>query len=724
MVKKANCQFCHRNCGMLIEVEDGKVVKVRPNPEHKISHGGMCPKPTSAIEFLYHPDRVNYPLKRVGKRGEGKWERITYDQALDEVSERLGQIRKVFGAEAVALGRGTYRTEHWAMTRWQHLFGTPNMYTPGQICFCNTWSIQTITYGNFCMAKALIGGTPGCLVIWGVNQAESYAPTWNDIAALKNKGTKFITVDPRKIPSAELGGLWLRIRPQTDGALAMGWLNVIINEGLYDKEFVEKWTYGFDQLKERVQQYPPEKVAEICWLPAEQIVESARVYATSKPAILSAGVKLDQIGYNSTQAIRAQCMLRAITGNIGVEGGEPFGLTGDIPKAIDDMKMELQEKLPPEQRRKQIASDRFKLFAWPGFEMLTKPSEGIPYASPPTVNQSCAAHEPSVWRAILTGKPYPVKALIVQANNPMLQATNTKLVYEALKALDLLAVVDYFMTPTAELADYVFPAAGWLERPIVSDIDGTRNFIVAGVRSVEPLYERRDDYQFWRGLGMRLGQEEYWPWPTLEDVFDYRLKPIGHTVETLAESNGFMGPRVYKIYEQHGFATPTRKVELYSTILEKLGYDPLPAYEEAPETPVSDPELAKEYPLILTSGGRIKYFFHSEFRQIQAMRRMHPDPILQIHPTTAAKAGIADNDWVIVETRLGNVRFKAQYWDIDERVVHAEHSWWFPEKAGEEPGLHGVWDSNVNVLINDDPDHCDPICGGWPVMGLCRVYKA
>ena len=151
----------------------------------------------------------------------------------------------------------------------------------------------------------------------------------------------------------------------------------------------------------------------------------------------------------------------------------------------------------------------------------------------------------------------------------------------------------------------------------------------------------------------------------------------------------------------------------------------MPSYEEAPETPVSAPELAKEYPLILTTGGRVRYFYHSEFRQIKSMRKMHPDPILQIHPDTANKLGIGDKEWVYVETRLGRVRFKAELFDgIDSRVVHAEHSWWFPEEAGEEPSLHGVWKSNINVLISDDPDHCDPICGGWPHMGLCKVYKA
>ncbi|MFH1123761.1 MAG: molybdopterin dinucleotide binding domain-containing protein, partial [Pseudomonadota bacterium] len=292
------------------------------------------------------------------------------------------------------------------------------------------------------------------------------------------------------------------------------------------------------------------------------------------------------------------------------------------------------------------------------------------------------------------------------------------------KTLDLIAIHEYFMTPTAMLADYVFPAADWLERVVVAPIAGMRNFINAGERAVKPEYERRDDYQFWRELGIRLGQREYWPWETLEACYDYRFKPMGYTFKEVVEMGGILGAQEYKKYEKYGFATPTGKVELYSTLFEALGYDPLPAYEEPAESPVSTPEAAKEYPLILTTGGRVRHFYHSEFRQIASKRKRHPDPILQIHPDTAKELGIGDGDWVYVETRLGRVRFKVETFEgMDPRVVHAEHSWWFPEEPAQEPSLHGLWKSNVNVLLDDDPDHCDQIRGGWPHTGLCRVYR-
>ncbi len=347
--------------------------------------------------------------------------------------------------------------------------------------------------------------------------------------------------------------------------------------------------------------------------------------------------------------------------------------------------------------------------------------------------EECKAHAPTLYRAILTGKPYPVKALITMASNPMVTQANTKLVYEALKSpnLELYVVVDFFMTPSAMLADYVLPAACWLERPVLSTFMDYGNAIAAGEaalpQKIEGEYEYKTDYEIWRELGIRLGQEEYWPWKTLEEAYDFRLKPLGYTFKEFIKKGRFMSlPTQYKKYEKIGFGTPTGKVELYSTILEKLGYDPLPYFEEPKETPVSNPELAREYPFVLITGGKIREFYHSEWRQIKTIRRLHPDPIVQIHPRTAEKLGIKDGDWVWIETVRGRVRQKAKLFNgIDEKVVHAEHGWWFPEMPGEEPWLYGVWMSNINVVINDDPEYCNPVLGSWPLRtALCKIYKA
>ncbi len=250
-----------------------------------------------------------------------------------------------------------------------------------------------------------------------------------------------------------------------------------------------------------------------------------------------------------------------------------------------------------------------------------------------------------------------------------------------------------------------------------------------------PLYERITDFDFWRELFMRFGYEEHWPWKTEEDLWDYCLKPIEITFHELCtrEKNWIVYPEPKsKKYEEidqgtgkpTGFATPTGKVEIYSTILEKLGYDPLPYYEEPPESPVSTPELAKEYPLILITGARFKYMFHSEYRQIKTLRKITPDPRIEMHPDTATKLGISEGDWVYIETPRGRVKQRAKLiTGIDPRVASAQHHWWFPEQPAEEPSLFGVFESNMNVLTNDDPADFSPENGAYPLRPLmCKIY--
>jgi anaerobic selenocysteine-containing dehydrogenase len=259
---------------------------------------------------------------------------------------------------------------------------------------------------------------------------------------------------------------------------------------------------------------------------------------------------------------------------------------------------------------------------------------------------------------------------------------------------------------------------------------GENNTILAGEQAVPASipgeYDRRDDYAVWRELGIRLGQKEFWPWESLEEAYDYQLTPLGCTfAEFMKRGGSDIPPREYRKYEKMGFATPTGKLELYSTVLEKLGYDPLPAYREPSESPVSQPQLLKEYPLILITGKRHMPFYHSEFRQIDSLRHRHPDPIVQIHPETAGRLGIKDNDWVWIQTRTGRVRQKCQLFaGMDPRIVSAQHGWWFPELPEEDPWLHGAWESNINVCISDDPKHSNPILGIWPLRtALCKVYK-
>jgi anaerobic selenocysteine-containing dehydrogenase len=443
------------------------------------------------------------------------------------------------------------------------------------------------------------------------------------------------------------------------------------------------------------------------------------MYATTKPAAITWGLGIDLQGVNATQAGRARSILRAITGNLDIKGGELLGITGEEMEVISDVEMELNDVLSPAQKEKQLGAKEYGLFGFPGWDLINKASSKLgQYVRPPTASMACCAHPRHVWQAIITGRPYPVKALMIQANNPLIQAADTRLVYEAFKSpnLELMVVMDYYMTPTAELADYVLPAAGTLER---SDFP-------ASPRAMEPLYERRDDYRFWRGLGVRVGQQQYWPWKTAEEMCNYRLKPLGVTFEEMVSRGGLKSAREYRKYEKHGFGTPSGKVEIYSSIFERLGLDPIPGYKEPPESPVSAPDIARDYPLILVATGRFMPMYHSELRQIPSAIKVNPDPITDIHPQTAMTLGIADGDWVWIETLRGKIKQRARICDeVHPAMVRVQHGWWFPWMPAEEPSLHGLWESNANILCPVDPEYCNVEIGGWPHTALlCRIYKA
>ncbi len=731
-IKKAGCFFCHNNCGVLVHVKNNRVIKVTGNPDHPMSKGYICQRAVHAPKWLYHPDQLQYPLKRAGKRGEGKWQRISWNHALDEISGKLDQHRQAHGAESLVVTEGTYRSDHfWARTRFLNLFGNPqNLACPGVICGLNCYNMDLALVGSMNYGSDLVDTQ--CVVIWGGNPKETRLTRWLMLRQKMRQGDiKVIVVDSRVTGTAAHADICLQLRPGTDNALALGWIHIIINEGLYDREFVENWTHGFEKVRERVAAYTPQHVAKITGLAAEDIVKSARMYATTKPACMERGVASDQLGLNSARVEQARVILRAITGNIDVRGGNPVSgpsYTMDGKRFVCDSELELSDKCPVEQRKKQIGSDRYKLMTWPAWEIL-EPYYKKLYNAPNPQQHRLEVSTPLVLRAIINEKPYPIKAMISWASNPVLWAGNTKLVLEALTHpnLDIHVVRDYWMTPTAQLADYVLPAASWLERPLCGTFEDMFDNVFGGERAIDPMGERKTDFQFWRDLGIRLGQEAYWPWNSLEEVIQERLEPLEMSYEEFIEKGCLLAEKKYRKYEKTGFSTPTGKVELYSTVLEKLGYDPLPYYEEPPESPVSTPELLEQYPLILTTGSKFMPMFHSEHRQKGiGLREKHPDPLVHIHPKTAEDLGINHGDWVYIETIRGRIRQKADVTDtIRQDVVDSEASWWFPEKTGELPSLFGALESNSNMLTLEDPDLCDPLTGAWCNRGLlCKVYKA
>jgi anaerobic selenocysteine-containing dehydrogenase len=703
-VIKSTCSQCTGNCGVLISLENGRAVEIRGDPESPHSKGALCIIGLASLEYLYHPERLKHPLRRTGQKGEGKWQQISWDAALSQIADELNRAKKDYGPESVAMMHGSAKGyQDTSLRRFANAFGTPNVICADYVCHVPRMLAAEITFGFF--PGADYGHPPACIISWGTNKAETRF--WAQKACIQalDRGAKLIVIDPLEIELARRADLWLQPRPGSDLALALGMINVIINEGLFDSDFVANWTIGFDKLKTHVQDYPPEKVAEITWVDAETISKAARLYAVNKPGHIDWGNALDHT-LNSFQAARAISILMAITGNLGVPGGAIESSASGFREGATESsgagllgywspELELRDKLPRDTRQKRVVAD---LHLLPDFRYI------LPHRT---------------IKAIIEGDPYPIRVAYIQGSNPLLSWPNAQETYMGLKKLDFLAVADMFMTPTAALADIVLPAASYLE------FDGIAMAPSSSLAQVQQkaaqIGECRSDHEILNELAKKLRLEEYLG-VSVDDFWNAILEPVGLTFEEFKQRGRISGPRRYGIYKQNGFKTPSGKVELYSSELEEWGLDPLPIYYEPPETPYSDPELAKEYPLVCTSR-KVAPYRHSGGRQILSLRDSHPDPLTIINLKTASNLGIEEGDWVYVETKRGRIKQKAILsTSIDPRVVVLDYGWWFPERGEAE--LYGMAESNINMLTNNKPPLSRDI-GSANLRGIsCKVYKA
>lgn len=693
-VVRSTCQLCLTGCGVLVHMKDGKPVKIEGDPENPVNKGVLCAKGLASIEILNHPARLNHPLKRVGEKGAGKWQRITWDEALDTIATKMKEAKEKYGAESVAFMRGCAKGyPDGFMFRLANVFGTPNKASHASNCHVPRHTASDITYGF--MSLPDYEYVPACIMIWGLNQANTAVGEHRRLAEAIDKGSKVIVIDPWKTGYVNKANIWLKPRPCSDLALALGMINIIINEGLYDKSFVDTWTVGFEQLKKHVQEYSPEKVSEITWVPADSIREAARLYATSKPACLTWGNGIDN-NVNSFGTARALAILRSITGNAGMPGGDvDWAQSGLIRKDMPEIMR--PESLPPEMRNKGLSASEKKL---PFFSFI------LPQ---------------SIVKSILKGDPYKLRVCYVQGGSLLHTYSHALETYEAFKKLDFLVVTDFFMIPTAQVADIVLPCGTFLEIDNIHQNDFSTN--VSIVQKVAQIGERRSDYEILKELGKRLGLEEYF-WDTNEGVLDFALKPVGLTFKEFRKIGLLPGRKQYKHYLKDGFHTPSKKIEIFSKRLQEWGFDPLPTWREPPESPFSDPTLAKKYPLVMTNR-KLEYYQHSGERQITSLRARRPEPLVCIHPDTAGKLGIVDNDWVYIETKRGKIKQKAQLvLDLDPRVVIVDYGWWFPER-GDNMEVNGWAESNVNVLTDNTRQSSNPEMGSATLRGiLCKVYKA
>ena len=518
----------------------------------------------------------------------------------------------------------------------------------------------------------------------------------------------------------------MQSRPGGDTALALGLLHCVIAAKHYDVDFVETQTVGFRELQQRVAAYTPSKVSELTWVSDAKIVEAAQLFATHRPALVHGGNCLCQSGSMAVQSARAIACLVAISGNLDINGGHQ--LAGPPRRIVANGDAVLAHALSAEQRSQRLGAETHPLLG-SGFAPLDAAMRRAWYGKRNVLSWLTTAHEPSLWRAITTGEPYPVKALFVQQHAALGSAANARAAVEALGSarLELLVVHDLFMNPTTRLADYALPACRWLEKPFYSSAYGYLGFggdyAEASHAPIPPEYEHRSDYDLWRDLGRRFGQGEHWP-ETAEGLFDSFLRPADLRFDALcarrgpcfgAEAGGTAsdpptGPRLY--------GTPSGKVELHSELIETLGGDSTPEYA-LPGIFQRDPRC---YPLVLTTGGREIHGFHQNAQQMAAFRNQHPHPALRLHPDTAASLGICDGDWVRIETPVGSVTQQAHLTDLlHPRVVQADR-WWYPERADDEQDPFGFAATNINFCSDDAPESCDAVMGSWLLRGLpCRL---
>ncbi len=700
---KCACRGCHGGCMHLVTVEHGRVVKVRPDPEGPLNRGRACVKGMSVIEQMYHPDRLTHPMRRVGPKGSGQWERISWDEALDEIAAKLTSYRTQDGPESIALISGTGRHHLAQFWRFANVLGTPNATSSGAlICLGPRKNAGELCTGHFAGVDYWSDTRPGGILVWGANPAISGAD--GELQFLMQdavrEGIPLLVVDPKPNELTRKAAIWLSLRPGTDGALALGILRLLIENGWYDREFVEGYTHGFAALRERCREYGTDRVAAITGLAPEDIYRAADWIAHTKPLALEWGTAIEQ-STNALQTCRAIFMIPALTGNYDVPGG--FVESMEIAPTADI----LLDRLSPEMAKKCL-------------------SGGYPLCDG-TASPKLFAHPYFTLEAMRTGKPYPIKALIASANNTLLSVADSRHTMECLQALEFFVYMDIFMTPTAELADIVLPAALWPEIDSVFCMPEFGDVAALCMRKAVQVGECRADEDVFLELSKRMGLD--YGAESQREILDGILAELGRRRPEYAgidfdrfKELGWIAPdREYFGYKTRGFATPTGKFELWSTILESSGADPLPSWSEPPETPVSRPDLTAEYPLILLTGSRTQPFFISNNRQIKSLRRRHPFPLAALSPGTAEAHGIRDGDWIFIETRRGRITQKAQIVpDMPEGMVNCEMGWWYPEAGA--PG-YGWDESNANVLTILAPPH-DPIGGAYPVRGLlCQIYR-
>ena len=715
---------CHDGCGVKIytDKETGKFIKLEGDEANPYNQGRLCARCIAMPEAVYHPDRLLYPMKRDRKdRGKDKWERITWEEAYDTIYETFNAIKDEYGAKSVIFSMGTGRGTQSYLCRMMYAFGSVQYayFLSGNSCYIPRVAATTVATGCYqCPDLSMYfidrydhdgWVAPKNIFVWGNNpliaNADGNLGHW--VVDCMKRGSKLVVVDPKLTWLAAKADLWLQIRPGTDAALALGMGKIIIEEDIYDHEFVDYWCFGFEDYYEACKEYTPEHVEELTWIPAEKVVKAAHMMA-EKPSCVQWGLAIDQT-MECIASSHAIVNLWSITGQTDIPGGmctihQPFNYQGFNP-------MDPAEVLDPWV----IENERIGGAAYPAI----KYSGVVVTQSDMTIDQ------------MLTHRPYKIRANWIYSTNPLActaQEPDTRM-EKAYKNAEFNVVLDPFMTPTAmAVADIVLPVCMCPER---NGVRGLYYYVQNINMGAEPLGESKSDCEICWELGRRWNST-IWPGETYTDFLSFTLKETGWTFEECQKENWIYPEYHYEKFRkgeqrpdgQLGFNTPTGRIELASTMFPAWGQKPTPVYGEPPYGPIGSPELMEEYPFVLTTGARQWASFHSEHRQIPHLRALHPWPEFIIHPEAAAELGIKQNDWCYLENHLGKIKMRANIsYETDKRVLNCDHAWWFPERNPEDEGegCYGTYTSNANCLIEAG---CGESGFGNNVKCMvCKVYK-